>query len=100
MSYVVIHSPHFATISTKDNHYWITQAYTSKAKFTTGAGDHFHSAVAAGLACDLTPPEAILMANALTGIFIRTGNSPNFTELSQFIESYIEYVEKDNPEFS
>jgi len=100
LSYVVIHSPHFATISTMDNHYWITQAYTSKAKFTTGAGDHFHSGVAAGLACGLTPPEAILIANALTGIFVRTGNSPNFTELSQFIESYIEYVENDNPEFS
>jgi hypothetical protein len=99
LSYVVIHSPHFATISTRENHYWITQAYTSKAKFTTGGGDHFHSGVAAGLACNLTPPEAILMANALTGIFIRTGNSPDFRELSQFIDRYIDYVEKDIPEF-
>jgi len=99
ISYIVIHSPHFATISTKESHYWVTEAFTSKPRFTTGAGDHFHSGVAAGLACGLTPPEAILMGNALTAIFVRTGNSPNFEELSRFIKRYIEYIENDNPDF-
>jgi hypothetical protein len=99
ISYLVIHSPHFATISTKENHYWITEGFTSKPRYTTGAGDHFHSGVAAGLACNLTPQEAILMGNALTAIFVRTGYSPNFNQLTQFIESYMEYIENDNPNF-
>lgn len=99
LSYVVIHSPHFATITTKKEHSWVTEGFTSKPRYTTGAGDHFHGAVAVGLICQLTPSEAILMGNALTAIFVRTGNSPNFGELSQFIKRYMEYVEKDNPDF-
>ena len=99
LSYLVIHSPHFATISTVEDHYWITEGFTSKPKFTVGAGDYFHSGTVLGLSCGLTPPEAILMGNALTAIFVRTGNSPNFNQLSQFISRYMEFIENDNPNF-
>jgi len=91
--------PHFATISTVEDHYWITEGFTSKPKFTVGAGDYFHSGTVLGLSCGLAPPEAILMGNALTAIFVRTGNSPNFNQLSQFISRYMEFIEKDNPNF-
>ena len=43
--------------------------------------------------------EAILMGNALTAIFVRTGNSPNFNQLSQFISRYMEFIDNDNPNF-
>lgn len=99
LSYLVIHSPHFATITTKDEHFWMTEGYTSKPRFTTGAGDHFHSGVAAGLACGLTAPEAILFGNSLTAVFVRTGDSPTIVILSQFIKRYLDYIEKENPEF-
>ena len=99
LSYLVIHSPHFATISTEEDHYWITEGFTSKPKFTVGAGDHFHSGTVLGLSCGLTPPEAILMGNALAAIFVRTGNSPNFYQLSQFIGRYLEFITNDNPNF-
>ena len=99
LSYLVIHSPHFATISTEEDHYWITEGFTSKPKFTVGAGDHFHSGTVLGLSCNLTPPEAILLGNALTAIFVRTGNSPNFYQLSQFIGRYMDFIANDNPNF-
>ena len=99
LSYLVIHSPHFATISTLEDHYWISEGFTSKPKFTVGAGDYFHSGTVLGLSCDLKPPEAILMGNALTAIFIRTGNSPNFSQLSQFISRYMDFINNDNPNF-
>ncbi|MHA1669178.1 MAG: hypothetical protein ACTSV5_01235 [Promethearchaeota archaeon] len=99
LSYLVIHSPHFATISTEKDHYWITEGFTSKPNFTVGAGDHFHSGTVLGLSCDLTPPEAILIGNALTAIFVRTGNSPNFNQLSQFIGRYMEFIDNDNANF-
>ena len=97
ISYFVIHSPHFATITTKEHHYWVTEGYTSKPRYTVGAGDHFHSGVALALSCHLTPPESILIGNALTAIFVRTGNSPSFNQLSQFIDRYMEYIENDLP---
>ncbi|NHJ24674.1 MAG: hypothetical protein EAX89_08870 [Candidatus Lokiarchaeota archaeon] len=97
LSYLVIHSPHFATITTKDNHYWITEGYTSRPQYTVGAGDHFHSGVALGLSCKLTPSESVLIGNALTAIFVRTGLSPNFNLLSKFLFKYIDYILEDNP---
>ena len=100
LSYLVIHSPHFATISTEGSHYWVTEGFTSQPRFTTGAGDHFHSGVAAGLSSGLNPAESILLGNALTAIFVRTGKSPNMDELAQFIHRYMEYIETDDPNFS
>jgi len=99
LSYLVIHSPHFATISTVEDHCWITEGFTSKPKFTVGAGDYFHSGTVLALSCGLSPPEAILMGNALTAIFVRTGNSPNFNQLSQFISRYMEFIANDYPNF-
>jgi hypothetical protein len=99
LSYLVIHSPHFATITTKENHYWITEGYTSKPTYTVSAGDHFHSGVALGLSCKLTPSESILIGNALAAIFIRTGLSPNYNQLSTFLFKYIDYILEDNPNF-
>jgi hypothetical protein len=99
ISYLVVHSPHFATITAKNNHFWVKEGYTSNPRYTTSAGDHFNAGTVLGLSCELTPPEAILMGNALTAIFVRTGNSPNFNALSQFIQKYMEYIEKDNPNF-
>jgi sugar/nucleoside kinase (ribokinase family) len=99
LSYFVIHSPHFATISTYSDHYWITEGYTSTPNFTVAAGDHFNSGVVLSLATSMTPPESILIGNALTAIFVRTGISPSFNQLIQYIERYIEFVVEDKPYF-
>jgi sugar/nucleoside kinase (ribokinase family) len=99
LSYLVIHSPHFATISTPSDHYWVTEGYTSTPKYTVAAGDHFNSGVALALATKMTIPESILIGNAITAIFVRTGISPNFDQLNQFINHYMEYILKDNPYF-
>ena len=101
LSYLVIHSPHFATISLKNNmqHYWITEAYTSNPSYTVSAGDHFNSGVVAALLGGLSPPKAILMGNALSAVFVRTGTSPNLGQLRKFIKRYMEYIKHDNPRF-
>jgi hypothetical protein len=99
ISYLVIHSPHFATMTTNDKHFWITEGFTSKPSYTTSAGDHFNAGSVLGVSCNLTPGEALVMGNALTAIFVRTGKSPSFNELSQFIHKYMDYIENDNPNF-
>jgi sugar/nucleoside kinase (ribokinase family) len=101
LSYLIIHSPHFATISLKNDakQYWITECYTSKPSYTTSAGDHFNSGVITGLLGGLTPSESLLMGNALAAIFVRAGISPHFSDLREFINRYMEYLEHDNPQF-
>ena len=99
LSYLVFNSPHFATISTVNNHYWITEGFTSKPKYTVAAGDYFHSGTALGLICGLNPPESILLGNALTAIFVRTGFPPNFRDLIEFLQKYLKFIENDIPNF-
>ncbi|MBN1215219.1 MAG: hypothetical protein JXA99_07215 [Candidatus Lokiarchaeota archaeon] len=101
ISYLIIHSPYFAIVSIKNNEnlFWITEGFTSKPSFTVSAGDHFLSGVIAGFLGKLTPPEAILLGNALTAIFVRTGESANFNQLKSYIANYMKYVEEDFPHF-
>lgn len=99
LSHLVIHSPHFATCTLDNvkNHYWVTEGFTANPSFTVSAGDHFNSGVLAGLLGDLSPSEAILMGNALTAVFVRTGNSPDFNMLKKFIQNYMAYIYDDIP---
>jgi sugar/nucleoside kinase (ribokinase family) len=99
MKYLIIHEPHFATISNKKKHSWVSQAYTSTPKFSTGAGDHFNGATLAGLILGLDPAEAILFGNVNTAIFVRTGESPKFKHMKKFMENYLDYVKNENPYF-
>ena len=99
LSYLVIHEPHFATITTKNEHYWISQGYTSKPKFTTGAGDHFNGALLSGLILGLKPAEAVLFGNSDTGIFVRTGESPDFKNIKEYVSNYLDYLKKDVQDF-
>ncbi|MFO8019889.1 MAG: hypothetical protein R6U96_14790 [Promethearchaeia archaeon] len=100
LSYLIIHSPHFATVTLENqDHYWVTEGHTSSPQYTTGAGDHFHSGAAIALCCDITPAEALLLGNSLTAIFVRTGESPNLSQLKHFIKNYMKYVEEDIPTF-
>ena len=95
ISYVVTHDPHFATISTKDKHLWVTEGYTSKPKFTTGAGDHFNGATLLGLVCGLKPEEALVVGNALTAIFVRTGVSMGIDAVKSFSNRFTDFIVND-----
>ncbi|TFG00268.1 MAG: hypothetical protein EU541_02720 [Promethearchaeota archaeon] len=99
LSYLIIHSPHFATCTLKniEKHYWVTEGFTKEPSYTVSAGDHFNSGMLGGLLCNLSPPEALLMGNALTAIFVRTGISPDFIQLKKFINNYMTYIYDDLP---
>ncbi|MHA1338505.1 MAG: PfkB family carbohydrate kinase [Promethearchaeota archaeon] len=100
LSGIITHDPHFATITTKNKHFWVTEGYTSKPKFTTAAGDHFTGGALVGLMCNLKPEEAIVIGNALTAIFVRTGVSVSAKQVKRFIDNYLDYVIHDIDKFS
>lgn len=99
LSGIITHDPHFASITTKKKHYWITEGYTSKPKFTTAAGDHFTGGALVGLMCGLEPAEAIVIGNALTAVFVRTGVSVGLKEVKRFIDEYESYIVNDRTNF-
>jgi hypothetical protein len=99
LSYIVTHDPHFATITTKTKHLWVTEGYTSKPKFTTAAGDHFNGGLTVALLSGLTPEESLIVGNALTAIFVRTGVSVGPEIVKRFVEEYFSYILNDRIEF-
>jgi sugar/nucleoside kinase (ribokinase family) len=93
---LIIHHPHFATVTTKKGTWHVKEGYTSKPRFTTGAGDHFNGGALIAIASGLfTPDEAMILANACTAYFVRTGISPDAEKLCAFIDKYKAYVDGD-----
>lgn len=99
LSYFVIHDPHFATVTTETDHFYVQEGFTAHPRFTTAAGDHFNGGVLAALLAGLTPDEAMTFANAVTAIFVRTGKSPTLAQTSTFLQHYERYVDADLPVF-
>jgi hypothetical protein len=99
LSYIISHDPHFTTISTKTHHYWVTEGYTAHPAYTTAAGDHYNAGVLLGIVCGLKPYEALVLGNAVTAIFVRTGVSPTFHHVDTFVEKYFHYIDKDDNSF-
>jgi hypothetical protein len=93
---LIIHHPHFATVSTKEATWHLKEGYTSKPRFTTAAGDHFNGGALIALSSGMfTPDEAMILANACTAYFVRTGISPDVEKLCTFVDKYKTYVDGD-----
>ncbi|MDP3131083.1 MAG: PfkB family carbohydrate kinase, partial [Bacillota bacterium] len=60
--------------------------YCDKPKLTTGAGDNFNAGYVLGLLLGLDPEEALLTGMATSGFYVRNAKSPDFAELTAFIE--------------
>ncbi|MBN2152689.1 MAG: hypothetical protein JW839_14655, partial [Candidatus Lokiarchaeota archaeon] len=93
---IIIHHPHFATITTREDTWHVKEGFTSRPRFTTAAGDHFNGGGLIALASGLfAPDEAMVIANACTAYFVRTGISPDVEKLAAFVDNYRRYVDED-----
>ena len=95
LKHLVIHDPHFASITGSDSHYWVSEGPSSKPKFTTAAGDHFNGGVLLGLMAGFSPGSTLALGNTTTSIFVRSGKSANMDEIKQFLEHYFDYLQQD-----
>ncbi|MDR2668238.1 MAG: PfkB family carbohydrate kinase [Puniceicoccales bacterium] len=59
--------------------------FTAKPHSTTGGGDHFNGGFVFGLLGGLSIEHALLMGNAVSGAFVRSGRSPDRNSLKAFI---------------
>ncbi len=62
--------------------------FCAKPKLTTGAGDNFNAGYVLGLLLGLDPEEALLTGMATSGYYVRNATSPDFRELTAFIEAW------------
>ena len=55
---------------------------------TTSSGDHFNVGFALGLVEGLPDPAALVLGNAVAGLFVRSGESPAYDDVREFVEGY------------
>ncbi|MCL2864135.1 MAG: carbohydrate kinase family protein [Lachnospiraceae bacterium] len=84
MDELVIHTPSFAAASSaKEGNAIVLQRFCKNPVITTGAGDNFNGGYLAASvrSKELNLSERLLIGNAATGSYIRTGKAPNTERL-------------------
>lgn len=61
--------------------------FTAEPKISTGAGDNFNAGYCTGQLLDLELEIAVVLANAVSGIYVRTGISPESKDIIEFLEN-------------
>lgn len=59
-----------------------------RPKLSTGGGDNFNAGYAYGILQGMTPPEALTVANAVSGFYVSNGRSPDRNELISWLENW------------
>jgi hypothetical protein len=84
---VIIHATKHACAVTENEEALVDGPYCEKPVLTTGGGDNFNAGFLTGLALNLSLPNSLLLGVATSGYYVRTGKSPTFQELIQFLRS-------------
>jgi len=85
---VIIHPTAFALASGPDGTAIVQGPFTQKPKITTGAGDHFNSGFCLGKLLGLPTRQCLLTGVTTSGYYVRTGQSPNMSELSGMLRNW------------
>ncbi|MBW8782566.1 MAG: carbohydrate kinase family protein [Verrucomicrobia bacterium] len=85
---VVIHPKESAACATADGTAWVPGPYTEKPLITTGAGDHFNAGFSNGQLLGLSAEGCLALGVSTSGHYVRTGRSPSFADLQQFLRGW------------
>lgn len=94
---LLLHSPQEAIAI---NHKRISSCNTffvNNPQISTGAGDHFNAGFSVAQLLQLELESSVIFANAVSGIYVRTGISPQMTDVVHFLEEYIKELKLTYP---
>ena len=75
-----------AAIATERGACAIEGPFVRRPVATTGAGDHFNAGVCVGAGLGLAPDARLALGVGCSGLFVRTGTSPDRAALAGFLE--------------
>lgn len=85
---VVIHPKESAACATKEDTFWVPGPYVARPLITTGAGDHFNAGFSTAQLMGLSPEASLTNGVCTSGHYVRTGQSPNLSELETFLANW------------
>jgi hypothetical protein len=83
---LVIHRPKDAMAFNGTNFEKCDTFFCEEPKILTGGGDNFNAGFCYSLMCELDLYQSLLVANAVSGSYVKTGISPGLNNLIDFIE--------------
>jgi len=84
---LVLHSAREAIAFANNEQGWVDSFYTAEPKISTGAGDNFNAGFCAGQLLELDLESSVILANAVSGCYVRQGISPQLPDLTNFLET-------------
>lgn len=90
---LVIHTLKDSLAWDKDGTAEIPSLFVNVPKLSTGGGDNFNGGLCFGFLLGLDIKSSMLIANAVSGYYVRNGHSPNIENLIDTINSWDELIE-------
>lgn len=87
ISEIIIHSLKYSVLAGNDSETSFQGPYFENPVKSTGAGDRFNAGYATGLLLGLDARSRLILADSLSGLYVRIGRSPNLSQLTDFIRS-------------
>jgi len=85
---VVIHPVSSAHCATDNGNFNFDGPFCEKPKITTGGGDHFNAGFVSAKLMGLSDISALVVAVSTSGYYVRTGVSPTFENVVEFVNSF------------
>lgn len=85
---IVIHPNSGAACASQDGCVYVPGPYCQEPLISTGAGDNFGAGCMAAVLSGCDDTEMLLMGNSTSGYFVRSGRTPNFDGLGQFLSAW------------
>jgi len=85
---LVLHSAREAMAFANNEQVRVDSFFTDEPKISTGAGDNFNAGFCAGQLMELDLESSVILANAVSGCYIREGISPQLPDLINFLETF------------
>lgn len=87
---VVLHATQFAVLASDAGTAQASGPYCEKPVKSTGAGDRFNAGYALGVMLQFAPEERLLLGNATSGAYVRSGRSPSLDEVLHLLRHWPE----------
>jgi hypothetical protein len=88
---LLLHAPKYAMAIDREGTYHLDTFYISHPKLSTGAGDHFNAGFSAARLLNANVRSSLILANAVSAIYVKTGVSPRLKDVSNFLLAHKDF---------
>lgn len=88
---LVLHSAKEVVAFSNEDNVSVQPFFVSDPKISTGAGDNFNAGFCTALLLELDLESSVILANAVSGYYVRTGTSAQLPAIINFLETIQEF---------